>query len=103
MRVSSLIRLAEVEGGFGTLISRGDPTAGSIAVILLERGRDPRLFERMLQADGEYRWTESASQADAAGLDSLLERRRRSDPDLWVVELDIVSSERFAAEMNALD
>lgn len=97
------MRLAEAQGGFGTLISRGDPTAGSIVVILLERGQGPRLFERMLQADGEYGWTESVAQAQPAALDSLLERRRRSDPDLWVIELDIVSSERFAAEMNMLD
>jgi len=25
-------------------------------------------------------------------------RRRRNDPDLWVVELDIAQAERFAAE-----
>ena len=26
------------------------------------------------------------------------QRRRRTDPDLWVVELDIAEAERFAAE-----
>jgi hypothetical protein len=25
-------------------------------------------------------------------------RRRGSDPDLWIIELDIVDAERFAAE-----
>ena len=31
-----------------------------------------------------------------------LERRRKYDPDLWILELDIASAERFAAEMNAV-
>ena len=33
---------------------------------------------------------------------ALLARRRRVDPDLWAVELDVASSERFAAEMNSV-
>ena len=35
-------------------------------------------------------------------LQLLIERRRRFDPDLWILELDIASAERFAAEMNAI-
>ena len=33
---------------------------------------------------------------------TFLERRRKFDPDLWILELDIASAERFAAEMNAV-
>jgi hypothetical protein len=35
------------------------------------------------------------------GLEALnlyIARRRRSDPDLWIIELDIPEAERFAAE-----
>ena len=81
----------------------GDATAGAIAVILTERGAHPRLFERMLQPDGRYGWEEpNRGIAGEQELDALLERRRRFDPDLWIVELDIASTERFAAEMNML-
>ena len=101
--VSALLRRAEVEGGFGMVLARGDATAGAIAVVLVERGASPRLFERMLQPDGHYAWNESPKPAgEEAALKAALERRRRIDPDLWIVELDIASSERFAAEMNAL-
>ena len=48
----ALLRKAEGEGGFGAVLAKGDPTAGSILVILLERGANPRLFERLLQPDG---------------------------------------------------
>ncbi|HYD36432.1 MAG TPA: DUF1491 family protein [Allosphingosinicella sp.] len=99
-----LIRKAEGEGGFGTVIAKGDPTAGSILVILLERGANPRLFERLLQPNGRYSWKQSGGPAaNPDDVPGFIAKRRRFDPDLWVIELDIPSAERFAAEMNALD
>ena len=101
--VSALLRRAEGEGGFGTVLARGDATAGAVAVLLTERGANPRFFERMLQPDGGYAWHESIRGiADDRAVAALIERRRRFDPDLWIVELDIASAERFAAEMNIL-
>jgi hypothetical protein len=101
--VGALLRRAEAEGGFGAVLARGDATAGSVAVVLVERGGPARLFERLLQPDGRYAWQESPRPAgDEPALTAALERRRRIDPDLWIVELDIASAERFAAEMNAL-
>jgi hypothetical protein len=99
--VSGLIRKAEVEGGFAAILAKGDETAGSILVILLERGGTPKALERILQADGGYGWQPSAEGESSVA--ELVERRRRFDPDLWVVELDIPSAERFAAEMNAIN
>lgn len=100
--VSSLIRRAEGEGGFGAVLARGDATAGAVLVILAERGIRTALLERLLQPDGGYAWRESGGGgADEAAFRTLVERRRRNDPDLWLVELDVASAERFAAEMNA--
>ena len=101
----ALIRKAEGEGGFGAVLAKGDATAGSILVILLERGGNPRLFERLLQPDGRYAWQEGASQQieNQRDVPGFIARRRRFDPDSWIIELDIPSVERFAAEMNALD
>ena len=103
--VGALIRRAEVEGGFGAVLERGDSTAGTILVILLEKGRNPRLLERLLRPDGSYSWQESGggSLKDPNEVPAFIARRRRFDPDLWVIELDIPSAERFAAEMNGLD
>lgn len=102
---SALIRKAEGEGGFGAVLARGDATAGSILVILLEKGVNPRLFERLLQPDGHYAWLESGRQRieNSSEVPEFIARRRRFDPDLWLIELDVPSAERFAAEMNALD
>lgn len=101
--VGALLRRAEQEGGFGAVLEKGDATAGSILVILLEKGGNPRIFERILQPDGAYSWAAAATHTGATPQEvpDFIARRRRFDPDLWVLELDIPSPERFADEMNA--
>lgn len=103
--VSALMRRAEAQGGFAAVMARGDPTAGSILVSLVERGGKPRFYERIIQSSGRYGWQEIAQKA--AGNDEetqkFLARRRNFDPDMWILELDVPSTERFAAEMNEFD
>lgn len=99
--VAALLRQAEVEGGFGAVLARGDATAGAVAVILAERGKRKCLLERLLQSDGSYAWQDATPAGeDEADFRRRLERRREFDPDLWIIELDVASAERFAAEMN---
>ena len=101
--VSALLRRAQDEGGFGAVLARGDPTAGAIAVILAEKGKKACFLERLLQPDGSYSWQPARQDVEnEQEFNSFLERRRKSDPDLWILELDIASAERFAAEMNAV-
>jgi hypothetical protein len=104
MIVSSLLRLAERESGFGTVIAKGDANAGAIIIVLAERGRRVRVMERLLKPDGDYAWGD----LDRGGPErsrprQVPSRRRGFDTDLWIVELDTASAERFAAEIIALD
>jgi hypothetical protein len=99
--VSALIRKAEVEGGFGAVLAKGDANAGSVLVILAERGENACLYERILQPSGDYAW--HAATRESADVPEFVARRRRFDPDSWVIELDIPARERFAAAMNAFD
>jgi hypothetical protein len=99
--VGAMLRRAQDEGGFGAVIAKGDPTAGAIAVILAEKGRKACFLERLLQPDGRYAWQSARQEIEnEEEFKSFLERRRKSDPDLWILELDIACAERFAAEMN---
>ena len=100
--VGAMIRHAEGQGGFAAVLAKGDSTAGAISVILREKGANPRFLERLLQPDGTYSWRESGQVFENTQLlNSFLDRRKKYDPDLWILELDIASAERFAAEMNA--
>lgn len=102
--VGGLIRLAERDGGFGAVLSKGDRTAGSIVIVLVERGERKAVLERLLLADGSYGWRDSPGAGNnEEDMVKFLDRRRGFDPDLWVLELDVASAERFAAEMTAID
>lgn len=88
--VSALLRRVAALSGHGAVLSRGDATAGAILLVLVDRGVTQRLVERGLKPDGGYGWIASGPKAleDSQALGDYLERRRRNDPDLWVVELD---------------
>ena len=97
LEVSGLIRAVEVAGGFGTVIAKGERDAGTLLVICCEKGTNARLYERMPQLDGTRAWTLAKSE-DTENKDDFVEywqRRKRQDPDLWVIELDIADAERF--------
>ncbi len=101
---AGLLRLAEQAGGFGTVLRKGDADAGSIILLLTERGKPMSTLERLLQPGGSYRWMEAPGVAkNPDEVDKFLEKRIRFDPDLWILELDTASAERFAAEMTAFD
>jgi hypothetical protein len=89
-----LLRRIGAAGGFGAVLARGDATAGSIAVVIREAGEE-RLLAPVFASAGGYEWREVVSGDSIA---PWVERARRNDPDLWVVELDIPDAARFVAE-----
>jgi hypothetical protein len=100
MLVGMLIRRVESGGGFAAVLHRGDPISGSILLQCLEKGKETGLFERVPDFEGGYRLTPCGPGPDAEpGVAAqYIERRRQSDPDLWLIELDIADAERLAVE-----
>ncbi|WP_019834193.1 DUF1491 family protein [Sphingomonas sp. PR090111-T3T-6A] len=101
VEVSALIRRVEGEGGHAAVLRRGDPEAGAILLLLAERGAPKMLLERLLDPKGDYRWSPTGPHdlTKKEELSGYIERRRRFDSDLWIVELDVAGVERFAAGM----
>jgi hypothetical protein len=101
--VSALLREAHACGGSGVVVIKGDATAGALLLILLEKSRFCGIYESVLDRDGRYAWIAIANpeSGESDVIDSLCERRRQRDPDLWIVELDIPYPERFIAEIAA--
>ncbi|HEX8528110.1 DUF1491 family protein [Allosphingosinicella sp.] len=102
--VQGLLRLAQRDGGFGAVLARGDSDSGAVAIVLVERGERRMILERILGEDGRYRWQKTGNQAAETDeeFEKFLKRKRGFDPDLWVLELDVPSAERFADEMKAI-
>ena len=99
LEVSALIRLVEAQGGSAMVLAKGERDAGTVLVVTMFRGEGGRLFERMPQLDGTRPFiaTKSQDPEKPQEFSEYLERRRRQDPDIWVVEVDIVDPERFIA------
>ncbi|WP_363130230.1 DUF1491 family protein [Sphingomonas sp.] len=95
--VNALVRRAGREGGCATILAKGDATAGAILVIAQHRGENARAYERGIGPRGETALIAAGPEGDDKVNDYWM-RRRKSDPDLWVVEVDIAQAERFVAE-----
>jgi hypothetical protein len=97
LEVSGLIRLVESHGGSAMVLAKGERDAGTVLIVTLCRGKDARLFERMPQLDGTRPFVATKKQdiEKQSEFYEYLERRRRQDPDIWVLEVDIADAERF--------
>ena len=104
VEVSGLIRAVSAAGGFATVIATGERDAGTLLVVCCANGGQAKAFERLPQPDGSRVWTVSRVQDTENKQEfwDYCDRRKSQDPDLWILELDIASAERFAAEMNGV-
>lgn len=89
IRVSAIVRRAQSEGVFAAVVRRGDPDAGAIVVKVYLGDRLARLFVQARDDSGNPLWREPFEKAAAeADVDSYLEKEKRFDPDLWIVEIE---------------
>ena len=103
LEATGLLRRAEAEGGFGTILKRGDKDRGVLILMVAHRGKHSACLERALAQGGEYRWQQVGppAGADAAALADWSQKRVRFDEDLWLIELDVPDPERFIAETTS--
>lgn len=101
MLVQALVRRVQQEGGFATVLHSGDDVAGAILLEIPGPDRSSSLHERQPDFAGGYVLTPVGTThwGDAEKIGQYLDRRRRNDPDLWVIELDVANAEQLAADI----
>lgn len=101
---SALIRKAGSEGGTGAVLIKGDPTAGALILLFSNRGTILAARERGLRPDGTSGWISAGppDPGDALALSAYLERRRKFDADIWVVELEGLPIDRIEDLLDGL-
>ena len=94
------MRRVQGDGGFASVLHRGDPDRGAISLLVAERGLATALLERQMAADFSYRWARVSNGSALAAVNwrEMVETKSRIDPDCWIVELDVADAERFIAE-----
>lgn len=70
------------------VMARGDATAGAVLVKLATLDGQARLFQRSFDLmTGTRAWVVLAEGSEA-DVDAAIQRQRRTDPDLWVIEVE---------------
>lgn len=101
LEVAGMIRAIESQGGFASVIAKGEKDAGTVLILTMYRGENAVLFERMPQLDGSrpYIATKTQDIEKPQEIFEYLEKRRKQDPDIWILEADIADSARFVASL----
>ena len=91
--VSAFLRRCMVEGLYGAVVRKGAEEAGAVFVIVNHLDGTCHLFGPAPGAShdeaGERLWIEElAPPAGPPDAMALLARRTRSDPDIWIVEVE---------------
>lgn len=97
--VAALIRRAEQGGAFATVARKGDARAGAVLVkTISHQSGSARLYAEAYSGEGERIWMQPVASTDEAALDAYVERARKIDPDLWLVEIEDRDGRHFLTE-----
>ena len=97
--VSALIRRAQIEGAYATVVKKGDDRAGSVIVKAYDTSnRTARLYTEAFGTDGDRLWIQPVTSDSESELDAYIARQRGYDPDLWVVEIEDKQGRHFITE-----
>jgi hypothetical protein len=101
LEVSGIIRAIESQGGFASVIAKGEKDAGTILILTIYRGENAVLFERLPQLDGSRPYIAAKQQNPEKSQEifEYLEKRKKQDPDIWILEADIADGARFVASL----
>lgn len=92
--VSALLRRVFSAGGFAAVVRRGAAEAGAVFVLARGRSGETALYGPAPQASydsarpDERLFTQVGTGEDSEALEARLEREKRFDPDIWVVEIE---------------
>ena len=88
--VTALIRRCDLAAIGVAVTARGDADAGAVLVKLDGRDAGCTVLAQARTPEGTAVWMRATGAAPvaAAEADAYIERQRRRDPDLWVIEID---------------
>ena len=97
--VSALIRRAELGGAFAVVARKGDARAGAVLVKVINRSDGTaRLYSEATRMEGDRVWMQPTPSDQEPDLDRYIERARKIDPDIWVVEIEDKAGRHFLTE-----
>jgi hypothetical protein len=91
--VDAFLRQAMINGKFGAVIHRGAEEAGSVLLVVNHLDHSHDLLEPppgpAYRDDGTRRFLKTTSEPQSwAEISERIAKKRKSDPDIWVVEVE---------------
>jgi hypothetical protein len=94
----ALIRRAQLDGAFATVVRKGDPVAGAVLVkVMNQSDKTFTLYASAIRGEGETVWMQPTA-GEEIELDAYIARARGRDPDLWVIEIEDRQGRHFLTE-----
>lgn len=106
--VSAHMRRAQIAGAYATLVSKGAEEAGVIFVIVNDLQGEYVLYGPAPQAEygsdytGGRLFERVASSRVWSDIDEYLDKEKRFDPDIWVVEIEDRDGRNFLLDQEQL-
>jgi hypothetical protein len=94
---SALLRRASVEGAYAALSRKGDGDAGAVLVKVCTLDGNATVYRPIRNMDGERVWLPKGPDAETE-IDAVIAKRAKTDPDLWVVEIEDKQGRHFLTE-----
>ena len=93
--IKALIRRCDLAAVAVAVVARGDRDLGAVLLKLNARDEGCSVLTQTRRPDGELVWLRATGPAPVAepDADSYIDRQRRRDPDLWVVEIESGSAD----------
>lgn len=88
--ISSQIRICDINAIPAFVRRRGDPDAGSILIRLDRLDGRSIVLSQIRDAEGQRKWLMATGPepVDDGTAEAYLDRRVRSDPDIWILEIE---------------
>lgn len=88
--VSAQVRLCDLQSLPAVVRRRGDPDAGSIILRIDRLNGHSQVLSQVRNAEGTRCWLSAlgAEPAADADVEAYLQRRLKTDPDIWIVEIE---------------
>lgn len=93
----ALIRRAEIEGAFASVLHKGDMDAGAALVKVRLLDGTATLYRPLREMDGTRIWLPKGPENER-DIDDMITARLKNDPDLWVIEIEDRKGRHFLTE-----
>lgn len=95
--VAALLRRASVEGAYAALSRKGDGDAGAVLVKVCTLDGHASVYRPIRDLSGSRIWLPKGPMAERE-IDEAIAARIKTDPDIWVVEIEDKQGRHFLTE-----